>query len=381
MTRWLTALVLIALLAAGAYGVKIRWLAPKPVPVRITVAVMAPVEETVTASSVGTVKPVREVVCSAEVTGKILRIHAREGDRVRAGAQTIEIDHADTDARRAAAQADIAVARAELARARVASRNAEEEYSLIEHQRRESVISEQERLRAKAARDAATEAIPVAEARVAQLEAMLRTLDVALARATITAPFDGTVTQLWVEEGESVTPGARLCEVMDLSRNHVRAPIDEVDIGKVRLGQPVRLQFEAFPGETISSTVTLITPLITTAIEKNRTAEIEAPLDDPGGRYKVGMSTDVTVVTASKPTGLAIPTKSIRDRTTVLVVVDGRIVSRRIQAGLANWATTEILEGVTAGEQVVSLLDLEEAEEVEGREAVITGTETMPEAK
>jgi HlyD family secretion protein len=97
------------------------------------------------------------------------------------------------------------------------------------------------------------------------------------------------------------------------------------------------------------------------AVEKQaRTVDIEAVFDDvsQAGRLLVGYSADVEVVLAAKKDVVRVPTSALLEGGRVLLVdADNRLVERKLKIGLANWEYTEVLEGLAAGDRIVTSLD------------------------
>ena len=112
------------------------------------------------------------------------------------------------------------------------------------------------------------------------------------------------------------------------------------------------------------------------ALEKQaRTVDIEATLDQPDapGKLLVGYSADVEVILAVRDKVVRVPTSALQEGARVLVAgADGTLQERTVRAGLANWEYTEVLEGLSAGERVVTSLE---------REGVKAGAHFVAEAK
>ncbi|MBI5367734.1 MAG: efflux RND transporter periplasmic adaptor subunit [Planctomycetes bacterium] len=367
------ALLVLFLLAALGTGAKLLFFRTKPLLVKTTPVRKGPVEENVNGTSAGTVKPRKEVKVNAELPGRIDRIHHREGDTVKAGEPMIDLARKSLEAQVAVAEANVTVARSQLESARLRQQKALDDFKRVEglfnSHPDDRFVSASEHERARNEKELAEEGVRMAESNLAQLAAQRQVVLADLDKTRITAPFAGVITRLNVEEGGAAGMTAPLFELLDLSTLHVLAPFDEVDIGKVKLGQVARLAVDAFPGRTFASRVIEILPVVNSSQSKNRTVDVKVALDDQEEHFLVGMSVDVTIVTGRKEDALFLPTKSIKNAQFVYVLDAGRIRQRRITLGLANWETTEARAGVAEGERVVSLLDLDEPGDLEGREA------------
>jgi HlyD family secretion protein len=138
--------------------------------------------------------------------------------------------------------------------------------------------------------------------------------------------------------------------------------MDEVDAPKISAGQTVRISFDALPKQSFPGTVRRVAPYVSALEKQARTVDIEATLD-PGTappRLLVGYSADVEVILAVRENVVRVPTSALQEGNRVLVAAsDGTLQERRIKTGLANWEFTEVLEGLVAGDRVVTSLERE----------------------
>jgi HlyD family secretion protein len=184
------------------------------------------------------------------------------------------------------------------------------------------------------------------------------------------APFAGTVAKIVGEVGEYSTPsppGVPTPPAIDLIDDtclYVRAPMDEVDAPKISAGQTVRVSFDALPKQSFPGTVKRVAPYVSAVEKQARTVDIEVTLDTVADkaapRLLVGYSADVEVVLAQLDKVVRVPTSALQEGGRVLVAgEDGTLQERKVKAGLANWEFTEVLEGLTAGDKVVTSLERE----------------------
>jgi HlyD family secretion protein len=288
----------------------------------------------------GTIEAV-EVRVAAKVPGQVLELAVEEGARVEAGAVLATIDHASLDIQLRQAQAGVALAEAQLAllvegaraediqQARAALSQAEaglkvatdDAVRMRELARTGSVTPKQRddaeaRLTvAEAQRSAAAEAVRklerlarpaevrAAEARVAQAGAAADLLAKTIADATVVAPAGGVVTHKAVEAGETVTPGATLFTVADLARVHVMIYVNEVDLDRVRLGDPVEVRIDAFPERAFEGRVTYISPEAEFTPKNVQTKDdrvklvfgVKVEIPNPDGALKPGLPADAVL--------------------------------------------------------------------------------------
>ena len=180
---------------------------------------------------------------------------------------------------------------------------------------------------------------------------------------TLYSPVSGIVVEKNVVEGQSVTPGAQLMTVADLSTVWVTAELRESDAGSVREGSTATVELGAFPGKLINGRVSYVYP---TLQMEARTIKARIALPNPGGRIKPGMYATVRLTTPMSTT-LTIPASAViqtGDRAYVFVDLGARkLAPRDVRLGRRGGEYIEVLSGVTAGERVVTsaqfLLDSE----------------------
>jgi HlyD family secretion protein len=368
VSRWLP-----WILGILALGVLLRVTVLRPVRVPVTVFRAAPgrVEESVTNSRAGTVKSRRRAELSTEVGGRVLELPARKGARVRRGEVLMRIADADyraqVDVQRSALDAAVS-ARVEACRtAEQLDRELARNLALS----REELVSVDWLDQLQSRRDAAFAACDAARARIRQAEAALSVAQVNLEKTVLRAPFDGVVAELTTEVGEWIMPSPPglpvppVIVLLDSGASYVSAPMDEVDVGKVRTGQPVRITFDAFPGRAFSGRVTRVAPYVQDVQEQNRVFEIEAALDDEAFALALspGTSADVEVILDARDGVLRIPSSAILEGDRVLVARGDRLESRALELGLKNWQFAEVRKGLSAGDAVVVSLDRAEVKE------------------
>ncbi len=209
------------------------------------------------------------------------------------------------------------------------------------------------------------------------LEAQMQVIDLRLKKARIAAPFEGVVVKLHSEEGESVIPGKLLFTLHSAGPLLVRAPLDEVDMGRLALGLPVRVTFDAYRAEKFMGEVHEITPAASADQHNNRTVDIKIRVPGMPENVKAGMSANIEVIVRAREDVLCLPTHLVRDDREgrgkfVYVAEGGRAVRRPVKAGLSNWEATEIVEGLGPSDAViVPLRDDREAPVTDGSRVTV----------
>lgn len=341
------------------------------VPITVFRAASGRVEETVTNSKAGTVKSRRRATLSTEVGGRVRELPARKGARVRRGDLLLRI--ADDDYRAQVLVLESALSAAKSARVE-ACRTAEQLDRDLARSRqlaKDQIVSQELLEALQSRRDGAAAACEAARARIAQAEAAREVARVTLEKTALKAPFDGVVADVTTEVGEWITPsppGLPIPPVIMLIEDaaiYVSAPMDEVDVGRVGLGQAARITIDAYPDRSFSGKVTRVAPYVLDVQEQNRTFEIEAELDDSAFARKLlpGTSADVEVILAAKDGVLRIPSYALLEGGRVLVVEKDRLVTRSVRTGLKNWQFVEVTDGLAAGDLVTVSLDRVEVKE------------------
>lgn len=225
---------------------------------------------------------------------------------------------------------------------------------------------------------AAQQAVQAAQLQVEQngaLSAQIRSAQVSLSaaqqalslaqskldRAVVTAPADGKILSVKLEDGQSVMEDGVLYELGTLNKVQLEARVDEVDIVKIQPGQRVTIETNAYDNEKFEGVVTRVAAEITPATGVTSTSpyyEVQALIDNPDGKLLSGMSVEATFETATEDDVIVVGLESLREdedgSTYVLVVNNNKAELRPVTVGLRTTTQVEILSGLEEGEQIVS---------------------------
>jgi len=172
--------------------------------------------------------------------------------------------------------------------------------------------------------------------------------------ATYASPIAGTVIRKPVVEGQYVEEGMTLFELADLSRVWVIASVSEQDIRSVRMGEPVEVTLDAYPGLVWKGRVAFVEPVLD---PDSRTVSVRTELANPEGKLKPNMYARIALKKASRE-ALVVPTSAVlftgRHPRVWVETEPGRFAPRVVVAGLTSGAFTEILSGANEGEMVAS---------------------------
>jgi HlyD family secretion protein len=357
----------IAVAAICVVGASIWWIGrPDPVAVTATEVQRGTVESTVANTRAGTVESCLRTKLSTIIGGRIEILAVKEGDRVKKGQLLMQLWNDDIQAQEKLARAGLETSRKRVAEACTLAGKAEREFKRQMELHLQGFISANAIDTARAEAEARAAACATAKAEVEQAEANVKVAQVQQGRTVLIAPFDGTVAKIVGEIGEYSTPSPPgvptppAIDLIDESCIYVKAPMDEIDAPKIKEGQTVRISLDALPGQSFPGKVRRIAPYVSAVEKQARTVDIEAVFDDPqkAGRLLVGYSADVEVILGTRPNVLRVPTSALLEGGRVLVVdADRRLVERKPKTGLANWEYTEVVEGLAAGDRVVTSLD------------------------
>jgi HlyD family secretion protein len=364
---WLRIVVVASMGSALVYA---GWHFTRPQPPEVELATIArgTVEATVVNTRAGTVNACRRAKLAPVAGGQIVKLWVKEGDRVKAGQPLLALWNHDLAAQRELATRQLATSEERRREACIMADNARRDADRTEQLATRGFVSPQggENARAEArARQASCDALA---ADVKRAQAQIRVTQAGLERTTLTAPFAGIVAQVTGEVGEYTTPSPPgiptppAVDLIDDSCLYVSAPMDEVDAPKLKAGQPARITLDALPGQTYSGRVRRIAPYVTEVEKQARTVDVEVDFDTPPQQILlVGYSADVEAIIERRADVLRVPTQAIQQDGTVLVLGrDDKLEARSLKTGLANWAFTEIVSGLDAGDRVLLSFDQED---------------------
>ncbi|MFC2069251.1 efflux RND transporter periplasmic adaptor subunit [Chloroflexota bacterium] len=225
----------------------------------------------------------------------------------------------------------------------------EAEYNL--NQLRDVLHASRDRVElAESALNAAGEQLKAAEQTVAEAQKQLD-------EAIITAPFDGMVASVDIDEGNNVEDITEIIHLVDLTRLELEVEIDEIDISGVKLGQRAIISIDAQPGIELEGKITFIPPLSRDEpglVLYDVKIGFDAPQDF---KLRGGMSATADIVIDERSDVLLVPNRAItldkQDNPTVMILVDESIQDIKVVIGISDGSHTEILGGLNEGDVVI----------------------------
>ncbi len=317
----------------------------KPVLVKITELKPGELRVIVNATTTSTIKSETEVTLSAQRTGRVVVLPVKEGDVVRRGALIARLDLTEE-----AVQSESVLGQSQ-ATFDEAGKNLQRMEGLFS----KGMIAQQDL-------DAVRRAYEIAKS---QYEAATDDVKVKKDYSVIQAPFDGVVSKKYTEVGELLLPGKQIVTIVNPERIYVLATIDEVDVGRLKLGLPVTITVDAFPGEKFEGTIRRISPIVSGGKLETRTADVWIYFNTKDARMKPGMSADIEILITTLQNVLSVPSQAIIDREgkKQVFVVEGSPLKpgatavaklRPVDIGESNWIASEIKSGVRTGDYVVT---------------------------
>lgn len=199
--------------------------------------------------------------------------------------------------------------------------------------------------------------IAAAQAQVNQARVALKLARLALDRATLRAPFDGEVAVVNVREGEAASTGVPAIVLLDTSRFRLTISVDELEIGRLAVGQPAQITLDAFPGEVLTGTVERIAP---TARTEGGVVYYDVTIALEGGELplRADMTATATILVQELQDVLKIPTWIVRvDRLTGQTYVHrrterGAFERADVTLGIRYEGEVQVLDGLTEGETI-----------------------------
>lgn len=191
------------------------------------------------------------------------------------------------------------------------------------------------------------EAISAQNARVLQMDALVESAQAKLSKMTLRSPQNGIVTKQDAKVGEIVTPGKAVVSVISDSDLEIEASVSEISIGKVVVGNPVIIKFDAFPGQTFNGSVTYIEPA-ETVIDGVVNYKVTVAFSEKYPEIKSGLTTKLDIITGVKKDVLVIPQYAL------LTKGEGTFVSKQNGKEFVEVPVTVGLRGQDGNVEVVS---------------------------
>jgi len=381
---WIGAVVILIFVYFGA-----RSLTRDRLPVRVAQVSQEPLASTI--STNGMVEPLHNIEVHASVSALVKAVYVQAGDTVPAGKLLMQLD--DIEARAKLASADSAVkaaqaslesttqngtleqrqaATADVARTKLERDQAQRDVDALVKLSATGAASPSE-VAAARQRLATAEAnlhaaetttqsryspaeVARAQAAVRDAEASRQAAEQVLAQSAVHAPAAGTIYSLNVNATEFVEQGTLLLQMADLHQERVRAYFDEPEIGKLAVGQPILIKWDAKPGQVWHGHIERVPITIINSGTRN-VGEVFIHIDDMDGQLLPETHVTVTATTSSQSNALSIPREALRSENgkTYVFKIDGDELKKTfVVTGALNLTQVAIVSGLQVGDWVAT---------------------------
>jgi HlyD family secretion protein len=337
----------------------------------------------------GKAEPYEWQAVRSDVTGVIRAVLVKEGQAVTAGAVLAEISDPTAQTAIEAAEARLAEARANLsgleaggkpaelaeiensvalnrtelqqaqrdrdALARLVEKNAatRSDLTAAEDKIRQLQI-EAQGLEKRSTSLVAKPDVAAARARVQEAEAALKQTRAAAAQSAITAPISGMVYDLAARPGAFLNRGDLVANVGRMEQMRVTVYVDEPELGRVTVGSPVTITWDALPGKTWKGVVEK-KPTTVQPLGSRQVGEVRCTIANPSGELATGANVNAEILTATAQNAITIPKETLRHDTGgdyVFALVNDHIERRPVQPGISSITSVQITRGLAAGDAV-----------------------------
>jgi HlyD family secretion protein len=304
-------------------------------------------------SASGVVLPIDRVQIKSKASGLVEELPVEEGDLVAKGDLVCRLDQTDVRAEVEQAQADLDIAHAELRQAENTNNRRKQLYD-------RGLISDEEL-------DQYELALAQAKGKLIRARTNLDQANTRLDETIVTSPIAGVILQKYVEVGQIISSGisnvgggTAIVDIADMTYLHIEAGIDEIDVGKVRVGQLARVTAEAYPDLMFAGEIIRIAP--EAKVVQNVTLfDVVIQVENTEGLLKSGMNSTVEITVVREDNVLLIPTMALSeprgknenpDQRQVLLKQGEEFVPHSVEVGRGDMSQTVIVGGLSAGDLV-----------------------------
>ena len=316
------------------------------------------------------IEAVNRVRMFPRVSGRLERLHVKQGDKVKTGQLIATLEHEQQNALIGAAEAQVASARADSERARAEMMNAKTNLDRYQRLVKEGFSTKQQYDTVETASVSAKANYDAARAKERQIAAEVGRVKSTRMDYIMHSPMDGTVLSDYsLVSGAMISPGSPIVDIADLRRLKAALRIPETKIFSVKPGMPVFLKFDALPGEEFQGKVARIDPFVDPAT-RSSAVEIELNNEAIGNRLRPGMFGQASLVEREFKDAVLVPESALHssDKGAYVFVEENGIAKlRNVSTGLRQGNTVQITGGLKPGEKIIVFggSNLKDGEKVE----------------
>jgi len=308
------------------------------------------------ALAVGKIEPVKEIAVKSKISGIVKKIYVDIGHQVRIGEPLMDIAPDPTPIEYAEAKRQVEIYQ-------VAFDNAKRELDRSNTLRDKQLVSHQEWEGKQAEFDEAELRLKLAQEKLSLIESGRTEIADLKVDNTIRSSVNGTVLSRLVEEGDPVVPltsyqaGTELMTLAYMEDLIFKGTVDEIDVGKLSVGQIVEIKVGAIPNDTIHGVLDKISPKAHKE-EGSTLFDIEIRLTEVGSSFlRAGYSANANIIISRKDSILLVPERLIKaeDTASFVEVRDslGSIVQKPVKTGLSDGINIEVTDGLAEGDSIL----------------------------
>ncbi|WP_139405242.1 efflux RND transporter periplasmic adaptor subunit [Aeromonas veronii] len=347
MKKWMAIMLLIAIALFGSViGFNLfkqkmiaQYMANRPEPEFPVTAMVTKAQDWVpTIEAIGFIEPNQGVTLSTELAGTIDAITFESGKPVKADQLLLSLDSTVERANLRASQAKLPAAKAKFDR--------------FQNLYKTSSISKEQ--------------LDEAEAAYRSLEADIESLKATIARREVRAPFSGVVGLRNVFLGQYLQPGTDIVRLEDTSVMRLRFTVPQTDISKIKLGQTIKINVDAYPQSQFDGHITAIEPAVNF---QSGLIQVQADIPNNDGQLRSGMFARASIILPTVKDQIVIPQTAISFTLygqNVYVLKEGEETDKEgnkvkvlrakqvvVKAGERRGNDVHVLSGIQAGDQIV----------------------------
>lgn len=327
----------------------LKYLLHEKVQVRVAEAALRNITQSISYS--GSIESRNRVRISSEIAGRVAAIFFKELDEVHEGQVLVKLEDVEI-------KAQLNRAKEVLNQAEINLINVKKDLNRVKKLFEKGFASKEQL-------DSAQQAFDVGKALVKQNQSSYEVVHARLGYASVRAPISGTIIGKNVTIGEivagplsgmSLAVPTAIVEIADLNDLEVRVDVDEVDIGKVKVGQEATISVDAFPDKRFRGGVKEIALMTSGRREIGITYQVKVHIEHPETMLKLGMTANVDFVIKNRKQVLSLPRGAIiaqGGKIIVFTVNDQKVEIREIVTGVEGEEFIEVTSGLQPGERVV----------------------------
>jgi len=361
-------IALIGLGISAIYAISTSSISERSFDVEIEAAKPRPVRTTILAS--GEISFINSVDLRPEITGVVSTVHVEPGAYVKRGDLLLEFDQSTLSADLRQQTANIEMQRAAVSRSKEALNRANRQATRFEAMHARQLVSRDSYDAIRTEADIAEHDYRIAIQNLEMASAVRDRTEEFLRKTLIRAPFDGQIIDVAIKQGETAVTGitniagSQLLTIADTRDVVADVFIDEIDVGRVRIGQQVEVDVVAFPDTKLRGEITALN----LAAEPKQTTEslkYKAQVSFPKSTrlpVRKRMTVRAEIIVSSQETDVSVPLRAVlreagaggqKKSHYVFTVVDGRARKRSIEIGRSDDEFQVVAEGVAEGDAVV----------------------------